>query len=403
MCSHQMCQVKFESETQLHYHLSDTHGLQKAIWDTCGDELDNQKKLSTRADAVSQGKKRSQEWKGTKKRQRLGPGEAGKLRVIQWASPESSITTPSAGHNSAELERQSDGSLLDNHTGLSPAQLAQHSHTVPSDRFATPIRQYGETLFSSVDGSPGDLCENEPVSNAHIIECSTRSPSPQPDSSLTTVDASDLSTLYTSNEPGPSTTITSPEILPIDPRLMQDCNSSTLDEHESKTPEDRDLCGPAPTTSPMSPMPNNGSSFPQEALSDADTTTSLAGVNWETPSLTTASREKAHGKNPKRRCLNNNGVHTTNRLTRSMARRQATDGQRGYSPCPKIAKVGYRLSKEEDTLLRDMVKAGSNLQEAIQKFQMFFPNRSKASIQRRWYLMQPSPRITRSTSRIYVP
>ncbi|KAL4989600.1 hypothetical protein BDW68DRAFT_186264 [Aspergillus falconensis] len=230
-----MCGTYFESEAQLRYHLGDTHGLQKAIWDTCGDELDNQKKSSTRADAVSRGKKRSREWKGTKKRQRLGPREAFQLRIIQWASPESR---------------------------LSHAQLAQHSHNLPSDRLVTPFRQY-ETLFSSVDGRPGNLCANESGSNAHGIECSTRSPSPQSDSILTTLDASDLSTLYTSDEPGPSTTITSPEILPIDSHLMQDCNSSSLDEHESEIPEDRDLSGPDPTTSPTSPMPKNGSSPPK--------------------------------------------------------------------------------------------------------------------------------------------
>lgn len=38
LCSHPMCQVEFDSEIQLRYHLSDTHGLQKAIWVSSGDE-----------------------------------------------------------------------------------------------------------------------------------------------------------------------------------------------------------------------------------------------------------------------------------------------------------------------------------------------------------------------------
>lgn len=239
-----------------------------------------------------------------------------------------------------------------------------------------------------MDGKHNILYENKLESNIYDIECLTRLTSPRSNLISTTSDASNLSTLYTSDGPGLSTTtITSPKILPIDPRLRQDCNSSSLDSYESETTKHRDLNGPDPTTSPTSSMPNNGSSSPQEALPGADTT-----------SLTTASREKAHRKNPR----DNDGVRTTQRLTRSMARRQAKEGQRGHNPCSRSAKEGSHLSKEENSLLRNMAKAGSNLQEAIQKFQMSFPNRSKALIRRQWYLMQSSPRITRSTRRIYM-
>lgn len=82
LCSHPMCRVEFNSETRLRYHLSDTHGLQKAIWVSSGDESDSKGKLSTRTDAVSRGKKRFREWKGDKKRQRLDPSGAGMFSVI---------------------------------------------------------------------------------------------------------------------------------------------------------------------------------------------------------------------------------------------------------------------------------------------------------------------------------
>ncbi|KAL6236710.1 hypothetical protein BDW75DRAFT_205847 [Aspergillus navahoensis] len=98
--------------------------------------------------------------------------------------------------------------------------------------------------------------------------------------------------------------------------------------------------------------------------------------------------------------MNIGRVHTTDSLTRSMARRQAKEGRRGQISCPRSARAGNHLSEEEDSLLTSMVKAGSNFQDAIQ-FQVSFLNRSKASIRRRWHLMQPSPRITRSTNVIH--
>lgn len=193
VCSHPMCQVKFDSETQLRYHLSDTHGLHKAIWVASSDESDSKAKLGTRADAVSRGKKRPQEWKGDrkgdKKRQRLDPGGAGIFSVIQWAPPEVKITTMSAGRHSSEIERQSDTFTLleDIRTGLDP---------VPSTHLATPLRQVGEMSFSSVGEKLG-LCEDEPRYNADGIECSIHSPSLQPDSIADTLNASDVPTPYT--------------------------------------------------------------------------------------------------------------------------------------------------------------------------------------------------------------
>ncbi|KAF7136973.1 hypothetical protein CNMCM5793_006677 [Aspergillus hiratsukae] len=221
--SHVINDMKMMCGKYLRYHLSDTHGLHKAIWVASGDESDSKGKLGTRADAVSRGKKRSQEWKGDKKRQRLGPGEAGMFRVIQWASPELNVTTCPPVAILPRSRDSPDGSTLveSNHTGLTPVQVAQRCHPVPSssNHLATPFRQFGETSFSSADGRLGQLSDNGPGSNADGIECSTRSPSLQPDSIADTLNTSDLPTLYTSDELGSSTTTTSPEILPIDPQL----------------------------------------------------------------------------------------------------------------------------------------------------------------------------------------
>jgi hypothetical protein len=209
VCSHSMCQVELNSETQLRYHLSDTHGLRKAIWVASGDESDSKGKLGTRADAVSRGKKRSQEWKGDKKRQKLDPGGAGMLSVIQWAPPEVKVTTMSAGRYSSEVERQPDAFTLleDSQIGLTPVHVAERRHPVPSPstHLATPFPQVGEMSFSSADERLGQLCEDGPRYNADGIECSIRPPSLQPDSIADTLTSSDVPTPYTSDELGSST------------------------------------------------------------------------------------------------------------------------------------------------------------------------------------------------------
>jgi hypothetical protein len=307
VCSHPMCQVEFDSEIQLRYHLSDTHGLQKAIWVASSDESDSKGKLGTRADAVSRGKKRSQEWKGgrkgDKKRQRLDPHGAGMFSVIQWAPPAVKVTTMPAGRHSSEVERQFDAfTLLErNQTGLTPVQVAERRHPVPSNHLATPSPQVGEMPFSSADERLDQLCEDGPRYNADGIECSIHSPSLQPDSIADTLNASDVPTPYTSDELGSLTTNTSPEILPIDPQLMQDFNSSTFGGHEPGTSEDRERsdssyapCSPNPNTSPTSLKLKDARPCRREAVPNADTTVSPVSVDLEaSPAVTTAPGEKA--------------------------------------------------------------------------------------------------------------
>ncbi|KAH2363659.1 hypothetical protein KXV98_003685 [Aspergillus fumigatus] len=238
--SHVINDMKMMCGKYLRYHLSDTHGLQKAIWVASGDESDSNGKLGTRADAVSQGKKRSQEWKGDKKRQRLDPGGAGMFSVIQWAPPEVKVTTMSAGRHFSEVARQPDCLTLlkDNQTGLTPVQVAERRHPVPSPstHSATPFPHIGEKSFSSADERLDQLCEAVPRYNADGIECSSHSPSLQPDSIADTSNTSDLPTLYTGDELGSSSrsssTNTSPEIVPIDQQLTQNCNSPIFVGHE---------------------------------------------------------------------------------------------------------------------------------------------------------------------------
>jgi hypothetical protein len=386
VCSHPMCQVEFDSEIQLRYHLSDTHGLQKAIWVASGDESDSKGKLGTRTDAVSRGKKRSREWKrdkkGDKKRQRLDPSGAGMFSVIQWAPPEVKVTTMSTGRRSSDIKRQPDAfTLLEgNQTGLTPVQVAEHRRYVPSPstHLAMPSPEVGEMSFSSADERLDQLREDGPRYNADGIECSIHSPSLQPDSIADTLNTSDVPTPYTSDELGSLTTNTSPEILPIDPQLMQDFNSSTSGGYEPGACEDRERSdssyatrSPDPNTSPTSLKLSDARSSLGEALSSTDMTVSPASADLEaSPALTAAPGKKALKKT---RCpaVVKDGVHANHRLTRAMARRQATESQSGPISNPKSTRAANHLSKEEEI----------------------------ASISRGCYVTQQLPRVTRSTFR----
>jgi hypothetical protein len=389
VCSHPMCQVEFDSETQLRYHLSDTHGLQKAIWVAPGKESDSKGKLGTRADAVSRGKKRSQEWKGgrkaDKKRQRLDPHGAGMFSVIQWAPPAMKVTSMSAGRHSSEVEGKPDAFTLPGgkQTGLTPVQVAERCHLAapPSNHLATHFREFGEMPVQSADGRLDQLYEDGPGSNADGIECSTHSPSLQPDSVADTSNTSEPSTLYTSDELGSSSTNTSPEILPIDPQLMQNCNSSIFGGHAPGTSEDGERCdssyatgGLDPATSPTSLKLTDARPSSREAIPSTGTTVTPVSADLEAPpALTTATEERALRK-PRRRTVDNNGVHANHRLTRAMARRQAGDSQSGPISCPKSTRAANHLSKAEET----------------------------PSISRDCYVTQLSSRVTRSTSRRYM-
>ncbi|GFG16438.1 hypothetical protein IFM61392_09507 [Aspergillus lentulus] len=390
ICSHPMCRVEFDSETQLRYHLSDTHGLQKAIWVASGHESDSKGKLGTRADAVSRGKKRSQEWKGDrkgdKKRQRLDPHGAGMFSIIQWAPPAVKITTMSAGRHSSEVERHPDAfTLLEhNQTGLTPVQVVERRRPVPSPSTlsATPFPHVGEKSFSSAEERLDQICEAVPRYNADGIECSTQSPSLQPDSIADTSNTSDLPTLYTGDKLGSSSrsssTNTSPEIVPIDPQLTQNCNSPIFVAHEPGTSEDGERSdssyatgSPGPGTSPTSLKLKDVRQSRREAIPSADTTVSPVSANLEaSPALTTASAEKAL-RNTRRRTVDNEGVHASHRLTRAMARRQATESQSCPISKPKSTRAANHLSKEEEI----------------------------ASISRGCYVTQQSSRVTRSTFR----
>ncbi|KAH3463567.1 hypothetical protein KXV78_000752 [Aspergillus fumigatus] len=173
----------------------------------------------------------------------------------------------SASRHSSEVERKPDAfTLLEGkQTGLTPVQVAERRRPVPSHstHLATPFPQVDERSFSSADERLDKLCEDGLRYNADGSECSIHSPSLQPDSIADTLNASDIPT--TSDELGSLTTNTSPEILPIDPLLMQDFNSSTFGGHEPRTYEDRErddssyaTCSPHPNTSPMSQVEGCG-------------------------------------------------------------------------------------------------------------------------------------------------
>lgn len=102
-----------------------------------------------------------------------------------------------------------------------------------------------------------------------------------------TLNTSRVPTLYTTNEFGSSTTNTSPNIPPIDPQLMQHCNSSILGRHESRTSEDREqsessnaTCSLYFNTSSASLKLSYASSFLRTALSSADMTVSPATADY---------------------------------------------------------------------------------------------------------------------------
>ncbi|KAH1917435.1 hypothetical protein KXV48_008311, partial [Aspergillus fumigatus] len=167
----------------------------------------------------------------------------------------------STGRRFSDIKRQPNAfTLLEgNQTGLTPVQVAEHRPYVPSPstHLTMPFPEVGEMSFSSADERLDQLCEDGLRYNADGSECLIYSPSLQPDSIADTLNASDIPT--TSDEFGSLTTNTSPEILPIDPQLMQDFNSSTFGGHEPRTYEDRErddssyaTCSPHPNTSPMS-------------------------------------------------------------------------------------------------------------------------------------------------------
>jgi hypothetical protein len=159
---------------------------------------------------------------------------------------------------------------------------------------------------------------------------------------------------------------------------MQDFNSSTFGGHEPGTSEDRERSdssyatwSPSPNTSATSLKLKDARPSRREAVPNADTTVSPVSADLDaSPALTAAPGEKALRK-PKRRTVDD-GVHASHRL-RAMERRQATDAQSGPISRPKSTRAANHRSKEKEI----------------------------ASISRRWYVaQQPSPRVTRSTSRI---
>ncbi|OJI99576.1 hypothetical protein ASPVEDRAFT_520307 [Aspergillus versicolor CBS 583.65] len=93
ICSHPLCNVKFDSEMHLRYHLCDIHGLNKAIWTQVGDLGKSPKNKGVNDQVTSHagaGKRKGQDLLGQKekKRRQVGQGRPEDLQIIMWEYPD---------------------------------------------------------------------------------------------------------------------------------------------------------------------------------------------------------------------------------------------------------------------------------------------------------------------------
>ncbi|RHZ51559.1 uncharacterized protein CDV56_105238 [Aspergillus thermomutatus] len=203
VCSHPMCQTKFESEIQLRYHLSDIHGLHKAIWDEADDPSEKEDSAQA-AFCVSTGKKRQHGRVGQRgeKRQRAGNGQGEGLQIIQWECPKSpSYPTPLHGLLSAGNKRRS---LHLANPNESVTQFWDHDAGNAWDHDAEA-------------GAPSNASVGRSISNEDRQ-------SRQGDSIFCSSDLSSTPSLTASVSFESSTAGTSPDLLPIDPQILQGVN-----------------------------------------------------------------------------------------------------------------------------------------------------------------------------------
>ncbi|KAL4746587.1 hypothetical protein BDW72DRAFT_197529 [Aspergillus terricola var. indicus] len=206
-CSHPVCNIKFESEMQLRYHLSDIHGMNKAIWAQVDDPVkpSQNKGLSYQAKSpVSAAKRKVQDLVGQreKKRQQVGHERPEDLQIIMLEYPE----PPNNLVLSNDISIAADRGPSSQSTNLNelvidfwecPAETATES--------LVTLRTSGPILTSTSDEDPGT--NKEHISDhGGCYPCTSNWPSPPE--------------LCTSAGSECSATSTSPELPLIDPQLL---------------------------------------------------------------------------------------------------------------------------------------------------------------------------------------
>ncbi|RHZ59573.1 uncharacterized protein CDV56_101052 [Aspergillus thermomutatus] len=202
LLSYQEMLSAFDSEIQLRYHLSDIHGLHKAIWDEADDP--SEKEDSAQADfSVNTGKKRRQGRVGQrdKKIQRVGNGQGECLQIIQWEYPNSpSHPTPLAP---------------------SAGDKGQSPHLANSNEAVTYFWDHHAENALEADAEAGTTSNTSCGSSI-----SNGDRQPHWDGSIFCgSDSSTPLSLTASVSFEPSTAGTSPDLLPIDPQILQEANN----------------------------------------------------------------------------------------------------------------------------------------------------------------------------------
>ncbi|KAL4958731.1 uncharacterized protein BDV14DRAFT_186161 [Aspergillus stella-maris] len=209
-CSHPICQAKFDSEMQLRYHLSDIHGMHKAIWDQVGGPVKPSKKkdLDYQVNSpVGAAKRKGQALVGQResKRQYVSYEQAEDFQIIMWEYPD----PPNNPTVACDVPIPADDKPSS--PSASPSELVielglwERPVKTATEDSLVRLCATGPTVSSTSD-------ENGVARTEHISDyngcppCISNWPSPPG--------------LTTSIEFKSSTTSTTPELPPIDPQIL---------------------------------------------------------------------------------------------------------------------------------------------------------------------------------------
>jgi hypothetical protein len=89
------------------------------------------------------------------------------------------------------------------------------------------------------------------------------------------------------------------------------------------------------------------------------------------------------------------GLASAGPLTRAKARAQAVKACQKSTNTNRSARKAKPYSQEEDKLLKELMQKAARVEEMTRAFQMHFPDRSTASLRKRWFQIGQS--VRRST------
>ncbi len=208
VCSHPMCNVKFDSEMHLRYHLSDIHGMNKAIWTQVGGlgRSPKNKGLNDQVNSHAGAGKSKGQGQGLlgqreKKRRQVGHGRPEDLQIIMWEYPDP------PNHRVLSYDDPIPAGNSSSSPSANPEDLVIEFCGRPVETEGYPVRlcTTGPTFSSTSDESHAANREHIPNYNG-CSPCTSTWPSP-PDLTASVGFQS-------------STTSTSPELPPIDPQIL---------------------------------------------------------------------------------------------------------------------------------------------------------------------------------------